>query len=110
MSDFFDSEIVQEELEDINKLQQEIYGDAFNFPSLPREERLEHIENLKILLDKQKIMYARLSLSKDPKALELKSQIEQSVTVMGFPKGTNINVLFDGMSDTISTLEKSVAF
>ena len=110
MNDFFDSEIVQEELEEINKLQQEIYGDAFDFPSLSREERLEHIENLKILLDKQKIMYARLSLSEDPKALELKSQIEQSVTVMGFPAGTDMNVLFDGMNDTINTLEKSVDF
>ena len=110
MNDFFDSEIVQEELEEINKLQQEIYGDAFDFPSLSREERLEHIESLKILLDKQKIMYTRLALSEDPKALELKSQIEQSVTMMGFPAGTSINVLFDGMSDTISTLEKSVDF
>ena len=55
-------------------------------------------------------MYTRLALSEDPKALELKSQIEQSVTVMGFPAGTDMNVLFDGMNDTINTLEKSVDF
>jgi len=108
MSDFFDSEIVQEELEEINKLQEEIYGNAFEFPLLSRESRLEHINLLKILLEKQKVMYARLSLSDDPKALELKSQVEKSVTMMGFPTGTNMNVLFDGMRETIETLESAI--
>jgi len=108
MSDFFDSEIVQEELEEINKMQQDIYKDAFTFPSLSREDRKEHIESLKILLDKQRVMYTRLSLSDDPTAKELKSQIEKSVTVMGFKPGTSMDVLFDTMSQTIQTLEGSI--
>ena len=108
MSDFFDSEIVQEELEEINKMQQDIYKDAFTFPSLSREGRKEHIESLKILLDKQRVMYTRLSLSDDPTAKELKSQIEKSVTVMGFKPGTSMDVLFDTMSQTIQTLEGSI--
>ena len=33
MSDFFESEIVQEELNEINKIQQQIYGDLMNFGS-----------------------------------------------------------------------------
>ena len=108
MNDFFDSEIVQDELEEINKMQQDIYKDAFTFPSLSREDRMEHIESLKILLNKQRVMYTRLSLSDDPTAKELKSQIEQSVTMMGFPAGTSMNVLFDGMRETIETLESAV--
>tara|TARA_B100000131_G_C17661612_1_gene428477 strand:+ start:139 stop:474 length:336 start_codon:yes stop_codon:yes gene_type:complete len=108
MSDFFDSEIVQEELEEINEMQQDIYKDAFTFPSLSREDRKEHIESLKILLDKQRVMYTRLSLSDDPTAKELKSQIEKSVTVMGFKPGTSMDVLFDTMSQTIQTLEGSI--
>ena len=108
MSDFFDSEIVQEELEEINKMQQDIYKDAFTFPSLSREDRKEHIDSLKILLDKQRVMYTRLSLSDDPTAKELKSQIEKSVTVMGFKPGTSMDVLFDTMSQTIQTLEGSI--
>ena len=108
MSDFFDSEIVQEELEEINKMQQDIYKDAFTFPSLSREDRKEHIESLKLLLDKQRVMYTRLSLSDDPTAKELKSQIEKSVTVMGFKPGTSMDVLFDTMSQTIQTLEGSI--
>ena len=108
MSDFFDSEIVQEELEEINKMQQDIYKDAFTFPSLSREDRKEHIDSLKILLDKQRVMYTRLSLSDDPTAKELKSQIEKSVTVMGFKPGTSMDVLFDTMRQTIQTLEGSI--
>ena len=65
-------------------------------------------DRLRLLLEKQKIMYARLSLSDDPEALKLKNQIEQSVVMMGFPQGTDINVLFDGMDKTINDLKKHV--
>ena len=53
MSDFFNSEIVQDELNEINDLQKEIYGDAFNFPLLSRESRLKHIDRLKNLLERR---------------------------------------------------------
>ena len=108
MSNFFDSEIVQEELNEINQLQEEVYGKMLNVMHLATEEQVEHIDKLKLLLEKQKIMYARLSLSDDPAALKLKNQIEQSVVVMGFPQGTDINVLFDNMDKTINNLKKHV--
>ena len=108
MSNFFDSEIVQEELNEINELQQEVYGKILNVMNLTPEEQVEHIDKLKLLIEKQKIMYARLSLSDDPAALKLKNQIEQSVVVMGFPQGTDINVLFDNMDKTINNLKKHV--
>ena len=106
MSDFFDSEIVRESLQDINDLQTELYSQLGDFSSLGSEDRLEHIDKLTELLEKQKLMYTRLSLSEDPKAKELKSQLEQSVMVMGFPPGTSIQVLFDGMQSTIDHLKK----
>ena len=46
MSDFFDSEIIQEELTEINKLQEKIYGSLFGFGMMSKEDRLEHIEIL----------------------------------------------------------------
>ena len=107
MSDFFESEIVREEMEDIHELQQEIYGQLMNINDLPHEEKKEHIEKLKELLEKQRVMYARLSLSDDPKAIELKEQLQQSVQMLGFPAGTDIQVLFSGMSQTIQSLKNS---
>ena len=108
MSEFFQSEIVREELEQINELQQEIYGKIMNITNLSREDRTEHIEKLKVLLDKQRVMYTRLALSDDPEAKKLKKQLEDSVQLMGFPQGTDIQVLFDGMKQTIDNLSQHV--
>jgi len=108
MSEFFESEIVQDELNEINELQQEIYGKIMNIANLSREDRVEHIEKLKILLEKQRVMYTRLSLSDDPMAIKMKEQLQQSVQLMGFPPGTDIQVLFDGMTETIENLNQHV--
>lgn len=106
MSKFFDSEIIQDELKEINKLQEELYGSILTFAMMDREEKLEHIEKLTILLGKQRIMYTRLSLSDDPAALEMKENLRKSVAIMGFPPETDIQVLFTSMNKTIESLKK----
>ena len=108
MSNFFDSEIVKEELEEINELQQEVYGDAFKLMRMSSAERVEHVENLETLLEKQKIMYARVSLSDDPQAIEMKKNLEKSVKLMGFPTGTDMAQIFDAMDKTIEKLRQSI--
>ena len=108
MSEFFDSEIVQDELREINDLQQDIYGDLTDFPTLPDEKKKEHILKLTDLLERQRVMYTRLSLSEDPEAKALKKQLEMSVVMLGFPEGTDISVLFSGMQQTIEKLRQYV--
>ena len=108
MSSFFDSEIIKEELEEINELQQEVYGDAFNLMRMSSTERVEHVENLETLLEKQKIMYTRVSLSDDPQAVEMKKNLEKSVKLMGFTTGTDMSQLFDAMDKTIEKLKQSI--
>ena len=105
MSEFFDSDIVKEGLDEINQLQSEIYGNAFKFGTMNREDKLEHIEKLTHLLEKQQLMYTRISLSKDPEAVALKEHLEQSVQLLGFPEGTDMTLLFSGMSHTIDSLK-----
>ena len=57
MSDFFESEIVREELQEINELQEEIYGKMMNLSHLSTsEDRKEHVEKLTTLLEKQRLM------------------------------------------------------
>ena len=106
MSSFFDSDIIQEELKEINKLQEEIYGSILTFGAMDREDKLEHIEKLTTLLEKQRVMYTRLSLSDDPEALEMKENLRKSVALMGFPPETDIQVLFSSMNKTIESLKK----
>ena len=108
MSDFFDSEIIQEELREINKLQEDIYGSVLTFGMMSNEDKLEHIEKLSELLDKQRIMYTRLSLSDDPAAVEMKENLRKSVALMGFPPETDMQVLFTSMTKTIESLKKFI--
>ena len=105
MSEFFDSAIVKEGLEDIHSLQTEIYDKAFKFGTMSREDKLDHIEKLTNLLEKQRLMYTRISLSNDPEAIELKEHLEKSVQLLGFPEGTDMTLLFSGMSHTIDSLK-----
>ena len=84
MSEFFESDIVREELSEINKLQEEIYGSVFSFGTLSNEDKKEHIDDLIELLDKQRIMYARLSLSDDPEAIQMIDQLKQSVQIQKY--------------------------
>ena len=110
MSKFFESEIIRNELKEINQLQQDVYGSMLSFGDMDREDQIEHIEMLSILLDKQRVMYTRLSLTDDPDALKMKEQLEKSVELMGFPAGTDISVLFNGMTQTIDKLKKVVDY
>ena len=106
MSEFFSSDIIKDELIEINRLQQSVYNNAFTFDEMNREDQLEHVDNLTELLDKQRIMYTRLSLSDDPQAKKMKGELEKSVQLLGFPEGTDISVLFSGMTQTIEKLKQ----
>ena len=108
MSEFFNSEIVREELQEINDLQLSIYKNAMKFGTFSREDKVDHIEKLTELLEKQKLMYTRISLSDDPEAVDLKRHLQKSVELMGFPEGTDMLLLFTGMSNTIENLKKSI--
>ena len=72
MSDFFDSEFVQDAIQDINELQEEIYTEVFAFDKLDQDEKLEHLDKLDTLLEKQRNLYTRMSLSDDPRAKEMR--------------------------------------
>ena len=108
MGKFFESEIVKEQLEAISKLQQEIYGNTMSFPTMPRADKLEHVDKLTELLEKQEIMYARLSLSDDPEARDLLNTLKSSIALMGFPPTMDMNTFFDNISKTVQTLRLSI--
>ena len=108
MSDFFESDIVREELQERNELQMSIYKNAMKFGTFSREDKVDHIERLTELLERQKVMYTRISLSDDPEAIDLKKHLQKSVELMGFPEGTDMCLLFTSMSNTIENLKKGI--
>ena len=60
------------------------------------------------LLEKQRVMYTRMSLSDDPEAVKMKNELLKSVELMGFPDGTDVSILFNGMSQTIEKLKEHI--
>ena len=105
---FFDSDVVRKEMTDIQDLQEEIYGSVFNFPQMPNEEKEEHIELLLELLEKQRILYARMSLSDDPAAKKMKENIQQSAVIMGMPKDVDMSQVFSNMEKMIGIMKQQV--
>lgn len=105
---FFDSDLVKKELDEITKIQDQIYGNVFKFPEMDDDEKIEHIELLESLLEKQKVLYTRVSLSDDPEALNLKRMIVESAVVMGMPKDKDIKVIFNNMSIMLTMMRKQI--
>ena len=105
---FFDSEVVRAEMAEINELQEEIYGNVFKFPTMQREDQKYHVEILEKLLEKQRVMYTRLSLSDDPQAKEMKDRITESASMMGLPVGQDMSSLFNNMSQAVDMMKKQI--
>ena len=108
MSEFFESDIVRDEMETINDMQEEIYSKVFDFPTLPLQEQLDNLEQLDDLLEKQQILYTRMKLSNDPRAKEMADNVRQSAILMGFPKDVDCNVLFSNMRTTLERVRKGI--
>tara|TARA_B100000700_G_scaffold156768_1_gene174016 strand:- start:250 stop:585 length:336 start_codon:yes stop_codon:yes gene_type:complete len=105
---FFDSEVVRAEMTEINELQEEVYGNIFKFPQMKLEDQKYHVDILERLLDKQRVLYTRLSLSDDPQAKEMKKRILESAAVMGLPSNVDMTILFDTMSKAVSLMRQQI--
>jgi hypothetical protein len=105
---FFDSEIVRSEMTEISELQDEVYGKFMHFPYMSDDDKLEQVCNLERLIDKQKILYARLSLSDDPEAKMMLERITDSAQMMGLPKDVDMNSVFDKMSEMLVIMKQQI--
>ena len=105
---FFQSAVVRAEMAEISELQEEVYSNVFKFPSMKKEDQLYHVEILNRLIEKQKILYARLSLSDDPDAQKMKENIIESASMMGIPNSVDMSKVFDQMSTMVQTLKTQI--
>jgi len=105
---FFKSEIVKKELQDISQLQEEIYSKVFEFSSMDKDKKLEHIRMLEELLSKQQVLYTRMSLSDDPEAKGMRSQLITQAKQLGFPEDVDLGFVFSNMNKIIDNMKKSL--
>ena len=105
---FFNSDIVRAEMTEIQELQEEIYEQVMKFPYMNNADKAYHIDKLELLIEKQKIMYARLSLSDDPQAKQMKKEITESAAMMGLPKDVDMNIVWRQMADMIGMMKQQL--
>lgn len=105
---FFDSEVVRAEMVEISELQEEIYKNVFEFSRMDTEQKIAHVNLLQKLLNKQQILYTRLSLSEDEEAKEMKLKISEYAEMMGMPSNMDMNIIFNNMSSLIDHLKEQI--
>ena len=101
MSNFFKSEQVQSNLQDIFTTYQEIASMTSQLGTMNKEEKLDHILDCKVLIDKQKTFYGRLCLaaSEDTEAADMKTRINALSNAFGYQD------LAECMESLLETLE-----
>ena len=105
---FFESDVVREEMTEIMELQEDVYNKIFMFPTMEMDDKIEHVDKLERLMEKQKILYTRLSLSDDPQAKMMKENITKAAVMMGMPKNVDMNVVFRNMTHVIHAMRKEI--
>ena len=105
---FFQSDIVRAEMAEISELQEEVYTNVMTFPTMDDDDKVYHIKILERLIEKQKILYARLSLSDDPEAKQMCQEIRKSATMMGLPSEVDMNLVFSQMTQMISVMKQQL--
>ena len=105
---FFQSDVVRAEMAEIQELQEEVYGALFKFPSMCKEDKQYHIDCLERLIEKQKVLYTRLSLSDDPQAKVMKENILKGAADMGLPTNVDMNLVFNDIYKMVDVMKKAI--
>jgi mannose-6-phosphate isomerase class I len=105
---FFNSDIVRAEMVKIAELQEEVYGSVLQFPHMSNSDKIYHVELMQKLIDKQKVLYARLSLSDDPEAVEMRKKIRESAVMMGIPPNGDMSIVLKRMSEMLEVMRKQI--
>ena len=75
---------------------------------MSREEKLSHVDMLEKLLDKQKVLYTRLSLSDDPEAKQMKERMTESAVMMGMSPNIDMGTILNNMSTMLEVMKEQI--
>jgi len=105
MSNFFQSEMVRGDLQEMMELQQYCFRSAHAFPVLSHEKKLEYFNVLEELIEKQKIFNARLSLSDDPEAKDMVESMKMAAIMLGGDPNMSIGQIFDDLLSKVAMMK-----
>ena len=102
---FFQSEVVQKELEQMQDLYMDINKMGLILTSPQKREQLDKMLRL---IELQQTMFMRVTLSDDPDAKKMKQDIAQSAVMMGLPEGTDMNTVWDNMNKMVQVMKDQI--
>jgi hypothetical protein len=108
MSDFFKSELVRGDIQEMAELQRFCFQSMVAFPVLSPTKKMEYFEVMEQLIEKQKIFYTRLCLSDDPEAIEMAENMRQAVVMLGATPDDNINIMYDDLLDKVTKMKQEL--
>ena len=108
MSNFFQSELVRGDIQEMAALQEFCFRSVTNLALLDKERKMEYFEALRKLLEKQKIFHARLMLSDDPEAKQVAANMKNAVVMLGGDPNLDVRAMFDDLLKKIDEFEKVV--
>ena len=81
------------------------------FPELDDDEKEEYIEIVTELLNKQRVLWTRVELSKkdDPAAQKMADEVRKVMNAVGIPKDVSVSEVFGNIDQMVEALKKTVA-
>ena len=102
---FFQSEVVQEELHQMQELYMEINKMGLML-SLPQKR--EQLDKMLRLIELQQTMYMRVTLSEDPDAKQLVEQVKNAASMLGMPKDEVGPQFYDRLKENVHKMIKEL--
>lgn len=108
---FKESEFVQQEVKVINSMQDQLAEMTLAFPAMSSDEREEYVNLIEALLEKQRILWMRVELSKndDETAALMASDVRKVMDAIGIPKDVCVKDVFNNIDEMIDTLKRTIA-
>ena len=98
---FFQSEVVQKELTQMQDLYMEINKMGL---MLNVSQKKEQLVKMLRLIELQQTMYMRVTLSEDPEAKQLVEQVKNAAAMLGMPKDEVGPQFYDKLKDNVNKM------
>ena len=105
---FFKSELVRGDIQEMIELQQFCFRSAMNFVLLDDERKMEYIDKLEQLIEKQKLFYFRIKLSEDPEAKSVLESMKQGIVMLGATPDMTIEEMFDELLEKVVIMRQQL--
>ena len=102
---FFQSEVVQQELTQMQDLYMDINKMGL---MLSLDQKREQLQKMLRLIDLQQTMYMRVSLSDDPDAKQLVNQVKNAASMLGMPPNEVGPSFYDKLKDNVHKMIKEL--